>query len=156
MIAEDFKADGGLIRSCKHEIKEYSCKKVIDKESKNAVKLSQILLCLEENIRDGREVSGQCVAEIKEIRREMMEDYSISPELVANCGQEIDEHCSDTKTQRCLMSQILLCLMRLVSEQQNPDNKVVADKCEKALDSLLRQTQVMTDWRADPVLEDGK
>ena len=46
--------------------------------------------------------------------------------------------------------------MRLVSEQQNPDTKVVADKCEKALDSLLRQTQVMTDWRADPVLEDGK
>ena len=72
MIAEDFKADGGLIRSCKHEIKEYSCKKVIDKESKNAVKLLQILLCLEENIRDGREVSGQCVAEIKQIRREMM------------------------------------------------------------------------------------
>ena len=57
--------------------------KVIDKESKNAV--SQILLCLEENIRDGREVLGQCVAEIKEIRREMMEDYSISPKLVANC-----------------------------------------------------------------------
>ena len=37
------------------------------------MKLSQILLCLEENIRDGREVSGQCVAEIKQIRREMME-----------------------------------------------------------------------------------
>ena len=46
--------------------------KVIDKESKNAV--SQILLCLEENIRDGREVSGQRGAEIKQIRREMMED----------------------------------------------------------------------------------
>ena len=50
-------------------MKKYSCKKVIDKESKNAVKLSQILLCL---------------------------------------------------------------------------------------DSLLRQTQVMMDWRADPVLENGK
>ena len=85
--------------------------KVIDKESKNAV--SQILLCLEENIRDGREVSGQRVAEIKEIRREMMEDYSISPKLVANCGQEIDEHCSDTKTQR--QGQTIHCLMRLVS-----------------------------------------
>ena len=48
-------------------------------------KLSQILLCLEENIRDRHEVLGQCVAEIKEIRREMMEDYSISPKLVANC-----------------------------------------------------------------------
>ena len=72
---------------------------------------------------------------------------------------------SDTKTQRqgqtihCLMSQILLCLMRLVLEQQNPDTKVVvvvSDKCKKALDSLLRQTQVMMDWRADPVLENGK
>ena len=83
MIAEDFKADGGLLRLCKHEIKEYSCKKVIDKVIKNAVKLSQILH--EENIRDRREVLGQCVAEIKEIRREMMEDYSISPKLVANC-----------------------------------------------------------------------
>ena len=53
--------------------------------------------------------------------------------------------------------------MRLLSEQQNPDIKVVVvvvavvlDKCEKALDSLLRQTQVMTDWRADPVLENCK
>ena len=78
--------------------------KVIDKESKNAV--SQILLCLEENIRDGREVSGQRGAEIKQIRREMMED-------LANCGQEIDEHCSDTKTQR--QGQTIHCLMRLVS-----------------------------------------
>ena len=43
----------------KHEIKEYSCKKVIAKTSKNEVKLSQILFCLEENIRDEREVSGQ-------------------------------------------------------------------------------------------------
>ena len=85
--------------------------KVIDKESKNAV--SQILLCLEENIRDGREVSGQRRAEIKQIRREMMEDYSISPKLVANCGQEIDEHCSDTKTQR--QGQTIHCLMQLVS-----------------------------------------
>ena len=98
------------------------------------------------------------MAEIKQIRREMMEDYSISPKLVANCGQEIDEHCSDTKTQH--QGQTIHCLMRLLSEQQNPDIKVVvavvSDKCEKALDSLLRQTQVMTDWRADPVLENCK
>ena len=68
------------------------------------------------------------------------------------------EDCSDTKTQH--QGQTIHCLMRLVSEQQNPDIKVVvavvSDKCEKALDSLLRQTQVMTDWRADPVLENCK
>ena len=43
--------------------------------------------------------------------------------------------------------------------KEYPDTKVVvvvSDKCKKALDSLLRQTQVMMDWRADPVLENGK
>ena len=83
LVASDFKADGGLMRSCKLEVKELKCKDVVDKDSKNAVKLSQILLCLEQSIRDGKEVSGQCVAEMREIRREMMEDYSISPELVS-------------------------------------------------------------------------
>ena len=46
MVAKDFKADGGLMRSCKHEVREYSCRKMMDKDGKNAVKLSQVLLCL--------------------------------------------------------------------------------------------------------------
>ena len=107
--------------------------KVIDKESKNAV--SQILLCLEENIRDGREVSGQRGAEIKQIRREMMEDYSISPKLVANCGQEIDEHCSDTKTQR--QGQTIHCLTQLVPVL-TPSGGQVRDARRRW--TLLRQT----------------
>ena len=150
LIADDFKADGGLIRSCKLEIKEFECGKVVDKESKNAVKLSQILLCLEENIRDGHDVSGVCVNEMREIRREMMEDFNISPELVANCGTEIDEYCSDTKQKQ---GQTIHCLMKLATEQT--DHKKIGDKCERSLDDLLRQTQVMTDWQADPVLEDA-
>ena len=44
--AEDFKADGGLVKSCKAEIKKYSCRRDVEKESKHAVKLSQILLAL--------------------------------------------------------------------------------------------------------------
>ena len=152
LVASDYKANGGLMRSCKHEIKELKCKEVIDKDSKNAVKLSQILLCLEQNIRDGNDVSGQCVAEMREIRREMMEDFNISPELVANCGHEIDEYCADTKTQK--HGKTIHCLMKLASEQSE-DKKVIGDKCEMALDDLLRQTQVMSDWQADPVLEDA-
>ena len=42
--------------------------------------------------------------------------------------------------------------MRLVSEQQNPDTKVVADKCEKALDS----TQADLGHDGPPALENGK
>merc|ERR1712098_123201 len=131
LISQDFKADGGLIRSCK---------KVIDKDRSNGVKLSQVLLCLEESIRDGHDVSGQCLNEMREIRREMMEDFNISPELVANCGTEIDEHCADTKKK--MKGQTIHCLMKLATDES--DHKKIGDKCEAALDDLLRQTQIMT------------
>ena len=131
--------------------------------------MSQVLLCLEENIRDGHYVGGQCLNEMREIRREMMEDYNISPELVANCGTEIDEHCADTKKK--MHGQTIHCLMKLATDES--DHKkigregsenltiisvcwpikglkvikilahffLIGDKCEAALDDLLRQTQ---------------
>ena len=148
-VARDFKADGGLIRSCKQEVKEFSCRKVLDKEGKNAVKLSQVLLCLEENIRTGQQVSGQCLNEMREIRREMMEDYNISPELVANCGHEIDQFCSDKKKH----GHTIHCLMSVASERQS--GRSLGDKCGAALEDFLRMTQVMEDWEADPVLEEA-
>ena len=148
--AEDFKADGGLVKSCKAEIKKYSCRQAVDKESKHAVKLSQILLCLEGHIRDGEEVGGQCRAELGEIRREMMEDFSLSPELVANCATEIESHCADTKKRQ---GGAIHCLMKLITESEK--EKVVGEKCEAAVELLLRQTEVMSDWQADPVLEEA-
>ena len=149
LVSNDFKADGGLVRSCKVEIKKYSCRKTVDKDSKHAVKLSQILLCLEANMRDGREVTGECRTELGEIRREMMEDYSVSPELVANCANEIESHCGESKRRQ---GGTIHCLMKLITQA---GQKVVGEKCEAAVDLLLRQSEVMSDWQADPVLEDA-
>ena len=149
--AEDFKADGGLVKSCKAEIKKYSCRRDLEKESKHAVKLSQILLCLESHIRDGEEVGGECRAELGEIRREMMEDYSVSPELVANCATEIENHCANTKKKQ---GGTIHCLMKLITGAGEKE-KEVGQKCEAAVELLLRQSEVMSDWQADPVLEDA-
>ena len=149
LVSNNYKADGSLVRSCKTEIKKYSCKQMVDRDSTHGVKLSQVLLCLEAHIRDGEEVSGECKSELGEIRREMMEDYSITPELVANCATEIESHCDDSKKKQ---GGTIHCLMKLLT---NPEEKVVGERCEAAVNLLVRQSQVMTDWQADPVLEDA-
>ena len=47
---------------------------------------------------------------MQELRRELMEDYRITPELVAHCGTEIQKHCdklsADGKTIHCLMKHV--------------------------------------------------
>ena len=54
-------------------------------------------------------VSEQCVAEMSELRQSLMEDYQISPEIVASCGKEITDYCGNGverggKTIHCLMA----------------------------------------------------
>jgi len=159
IISQDFKADGGLVKACKEEIKHYSCRKGVDKNEKQTVKLAQILLCLEDKIRNEQEVSGMCINEMRDIRRELMEDYSISPELVANCATEIEHFCSDSKSQK--HGKTIHCLMKAAMDQSqeklsvNTDKNTFSKKCLGAVDQLVQQTQVISDWKADPVLEDA-
>ncbi len=56
----------------------------------------------------GQPVSPECVAELEEMRRALMEDYKISPEIVSECSEEINKHCGgglqrEGKTLHCLM-----------------------------------------------------
>eukprot|EP00092_Neocalanus_flemingeri_P071922 GFUD01088424.1.p1 GENE.GFUD01088424.1~~GFUD01088424.1.p1 ORF type:complete len:1134 (-),score=335.63 GFUD01088424.1:2263-5664(-) len=166
LISQDFKVDGGLVKACKEEIKHFSCRKGVDKDGKQTVKLAQILLCLEGKVRDGedmggKEIGGVCINEMREIRRELMEDYSISPELVANCAAEIEHFCAATKTQR--NGKTIHCLMKAAMDQSAENQKLAVNSakssfskgCESALDQLVKETQVLSDWQADPVLEDA-
>ena len=56
----------------------------------------------------GHEVHPECIVELKEVRRSLMEDYQINPLLVRDCSTEIQFHCGgglhrDGKTIHCLM-----------------------------------------------------
>jgi len=159
LVSEDFKVDGGLVKACKEEIKHFSCRKGVEKNGAQTTKLAQILLCLEDKVRDGKEVSGMCINEMRGIRRELMEDYSISPELVANCADEIEYFCAPTKTEK--NGKTIHCLMKAAMDQNqekmsvNSAKTTFSKKCENSLDQLVRETQVISDWQADPVLEDA-
>ena len=54
----------------------------------------------------GTDINGDCQAEMHDMRRSLMEDYQISPDIVNSCNEEIIE-CGmhrEGKTLHCLMS----------------------------------------------------
>lgn len=53
-------------------------------------------------------VTAECTAEVDDMRKSIMEDFQISPEIVVQCDKEIREHCGggsnkEGKTLHCLM-----------------------------------------------------
>lgn len=55
----------------------------------------------------GRAVTGECQGEMMDYRRMLMEDFSLSPEIVLHCRSEIERQCSGLhrkgRTLHCLM-----------------------------------------------------
>lgn len=60
--------------------------------------------------RAGRPVSNECQGEMLDYRRMLMEDFSLSPEIVLHCRTEIEAHCSGLHRK----GRTLHCLMRIV------------------------------------------
>lgn len=75
----------------------------------------------------GRTVSGECQGEMLDYRRMLMEDYSLSPEIVLHCRGEIDTHCSGLHHK----GRTLHCLMRV-----SRDKGIVDNLCQKSVSPL--------------------
>ena len=56
-------------------------------------KLSIIILCLENAMHLGHDVAPEGQAELLDLRKQLMEDFSITPELVSKCSTEITKEC---------------------------------------------------------------
>jgi len=121
-----------------------------------------VLLCLEAGLREEKvKVGGRCVAEMQEIRRSLMEDFSVTPELVTSCQAEI-EKCNKNSSNEKHPGETIHCLMKAAMEadkvrvsKDRSKDKNFGSQCEEALNRLLDAAQVASDWKADPVLEDS-
>lgn len=55
-------------------------------------------------------MSSECQGEMLDYRRMLMEDFSLSPEIILSCRGEIEHHCSGLhrkgRTLHCLMKVI--------------------------------------------------
>lgn len=152
---EDYKVNMKLARSCQKDILINRCLPQIEAVAgfKNA-RLSAILLCLEGAMKDGNEVNPDCVVELKEVRRSLMEDYQISPVLVRECSKEIQDNCGgglhrDGKTIHCLMD-----LARPKKNQESRWEVQISDNCVRALEDLLEEADVGDNYEVDPAIQE--
>lgn len=150
LISQDFKVSKGLLKACKEDIKRTACRQKVSTDK--TVRLSQILLCLEDFMRRGREdnkqiISSECQDEIVEHRRLLMDDYRLSPEVVSNCKNETSLYCSDYgyggKTLHCLMGHAL---------NTGGGNTKLGSSCLRSLEDLMREANPGENWNVDPVL----
>lgn len=73
----------------------------------------------------GRVVSGECQGEMMDYRRMLMEDFSLSPEIVLHCRSEIETQCSGLHRK----GRTLHCLMRV----GRGDKGVVEEMCQRSV-----------------------
>ncbi|XP_033896802.1 Golgi apparatus protein 1-like [Acipenser ruthenus] len=146
LIAQDYKVSYSLAKACKVDLRKYRCN-VDNLPRAREARLSYLLLCLESAVHRGRVVSGECQGEMLDYRRMLMEDYSLSPEIVLNCRGEIDHHCSGLHRK----GRTLHCLMRLGRGEKNS----LGATCQQALQTLIQETDPGSDYRIDRALNEA-
>lgn len=105
MIAEDYRISKGLMRACRDDIKKAHCRRQTSDDK--SIRLAQVLLCLENVMKNGTRIDSECENEMRDHRKILMEDYRVSPEIVDGCSNDIKRFCNDLevggKTLHCLM-----------------------------------------------------
>lgn len=146
IIAHDYKVSKGLARSCREDIKLTHCRRGVSEDKD--VRLAQILLCLEAAHKNNTKISPECLAEINDHRKLLMADYKMSPEILSGCADDITKFCNDLDAGA---GKTIHCLMENARPKRKRDRRVTA-VCQRALEMLVKVSDVGEDWRVDPVL----
>ncbi|KAG1681674.1 Golgi apparatus protein 1 [Nymphon striatum] len=148
IISEDYKVSRKLAQECRQEIHENKCRKHIGRSKIKLVRLSHILLCLEDAKHDGRAISSNCQSEMNEHRQMLLSDYRLSPDLATNCQKDIEKFC---KSRLELGGKTIDCLMQHTGRTRKHKNRI-SDHCRRSLEDLIKVADAGEDWRMDPVL----
>lgn len=125
IIAHDYKVSKGLARSCKEDIKINHCRRGVSEDKD--VRLAQILLCLEAAHKNNTKISPECLAEIFDHRKLLMEDYQMSPEILSDCADDINKFCNDLEAGG---GKTIHCLMENARPKKKKTGRVTA-KCQR-------------------------
>lgn len=149
LLAHDYKISRGLARACHEDIKINHCRRGVSND-KN-VRLAQILLCLESVVKNGTKLSDECQVEINEHRQMLMMDYQLSPEILTGCADDIPKFCGDIGVHSSAGGEIIHCLMEHARQKRRRDRRITST-CQRAIEQLIKVSDVGEDWRVDPVL----
>lgn len=145
LIAQDYRISKGLAKSCKEDIKINHCRKGVSEDKD--IRLAQILLCLEAANKNNTKILPDCLAEVFEHRKMLMADYHLSPEIIIDCKEELNTFCRDTEGPVTIH-----CLMEHAKPRRKKDLRISAT-CLRAVEELVKVTDIGEDWRVDPVLK---
>lgn len=145
LIAHDYKVSKGLARACKEDIKNNHCRRGVSEDKET--RLAQILLCLESAHKNNTKIAPECLAEMNDHRRLLMEDFQMSPETLSGCADDIFNFCKNLDTG----GKTIHCLMEHARPKKKKDRRV-SSTCQRALELLLKVSDAAEDWRVDPVL----
>ncbi|XP_031697261.1 Golgi apparatus protein 1-like isoform X1 [Anarrhichthys ocellatus] len=148
LISQDYKVSYSLAKACKLDLRKQRCSLDTNLPRAREARLSYLLLCLEAAVHRGRPVSGECQGEMLDYRRMLMEDFSLSPEIVLHCRMEIEAHCSGLHRK----GRTLHCLMRI---GRGDRTATVDGVCQSALQSLIQSADPGADYRIDRALNEA-
>ncbi|XP_054162657.1 Golgi apparatus protein 1-like [Oppia nitens] len=151
LAIRDYKVAHGLAKTCKQDIKKYECRE--DTSDHKEIRLAQILLCLENALNQNQKIDSQCRVEMLSHRRNLMDNYNLTPDLVSACDNDIQEFCSGLEKG----GKTLHCLMKHTKRSRGKGMKrgQITSQCRRSLEDLLKETNVAEDWRVDPVLQES-
>ncbi|XP_036066667.1 Golgi apparatus protein 1 isoform X1 [Oryzias melastigma] len=147
LISQDYRVSYSLAKACKLDLRKQHCSLDTALPRAREARLSHLLLCLEAAVHRGRSVSGECQGEMLDYRRMLMEDFSLSPEIVLHCRMEIETHCSGLHRK----GRTLHCLMRV----GRGDRSTVGSVCQGALQTLIQSADPGADYRIDRALNEA-
>ncbi|KAI3377325.1 hypothetical protein L3Q82_008534, partial [Scortum barcoo] len=148
LISQDYRVSYSLAKACKLDLRKQRCSLDTNLPRAREARLSYLLLCLEAAVHRGRPVSGECQGEMLDYRRMLMEDFSLSPEIVLHCRTEIEAHCSGLHRK----GRTLHCLMRI----GRGDRSTTMDSvCQSALQTLIQSADPGADYRIDRALNEA-
>lgn len=102
------------------------------------MRLAQILLCLESVAKNCTKLSPECHGEIDDHRRMLMQDYQLSPELLSDCGDDINRFCgNDLEKIQGGGGEIIHCLMQHAQVKRRKDARVTA-QCLRSIETLIK------------------
>ncbi|XP_029944538.1 Golgi apparatus protein 1-like [Salarias fasciatus] len=148
LISQDYRVSYSLAKACKVDLRKQHCSLDTNLPRAREARLSYLLLCLEAAVHRGRPVSGECQGEMLDYRRMLMEDFSLSPEIVLHCRTEIEAHCSGLHRK----GRTLHCLMRI---GRGDRSTAVDSMCQRALQTLIQSADPGADYRIDRALNEA-
>ncbi|XP_034385689.1 Golgi apparatus protein 1-like [Cyclopterus lumpus] len=148
LISQDYRVSYSLAKACKVDLRKQRCSLDSNLPRAREARLSYLLLCLEAAVHRGRPVSGECQGEMLDYRRMLMEDFSLSPEIVLHCRAEIEGHCAGLHRK----GRTLHCLMRI---GRGDRSATVDGVCQSALQTLIQSADPGADYRIDRALNEA-